>query len=652
MTIFYRRFFYAILPVISFALFPNNLISQDKDRFIGFQKIGEYSGQANYEYLISDQDTIFDGSFKIQRSSLEALLNKEDISFLFQGNFKNGEPNGPWRFQFGKFKSDRQSKVVDFEYRIRISGEQEEGVGALRDGKPDGIWVYQVNDIKDSEIEKTLFKSEVNFENGIPQRNFQIEDDQAILVGRFLRNGLAHDEWTSYDVATVTNTESWFFEEGLLKRIQVDSNGTPKEIPVFSSTASAYKVINFDLNYLELLKTTLALNSNKVQLNENLSGLLSKNEAYYQKVNTILSKLGTANFKPNFKVQVPYYQMDSVAIDHLMAIKENFIAADSIRKRILLNSHLNILKRSNADTFYYFESMAKISEAFLDPLARLVNYHEKEILPYINDEQFIEQLWATGKPSKIITIAIDSLGTERNFELPNSTDFSFDENNFGAVRQLSAYAKQSAEAIQNSLSDQLTTQENQQALMSIEEELITQNEALVTQIDSSSQKLTETYAPVLKSIRNLAENSLISFATTEDISYKLTYGKDLKECFEQLKALTNSITTIPEQSVAIDSLYQDSVFNPFMSVVMNEAVKKRITTAYESILIPYFLQQTREELTCENVAILTNEIQQTFKRMVVLRDENTKKLERKLRREREPKTILQLLEVQHNNEAQ
>ncbi|MEM9143081.1 MAG: hypothetical protein AAGA86_08845, partial [Bacteroidota bacterium] len=113
---------------------------QIRQQYMGPMTLGKYHGEADYSYLLMDRDTILDGPFSIKRSNLEALLEKEDFSFNITGVYSKGYPQGSWQFQFGEFQSNSESRVVGYQYRVLISGEQEAAKGALDLGKPDGSW--------------------------------------------------------------------------------------------------------------------------------------------------------------------------------------------------------------------------------------------------------------------------------------------------------------------------------------------------------------------------------------------------------------------------------------------------------------------------------------------------------------------------------
>lgn len=640
-------FYIKRLLFLGFLLFSCFVtFGQERQDYEGAMQVGSYLGKAEYQYIISDQDTLFDGPFQVQRSSLEALLEKEDASFLFKGNFDKGVPTGSWRFQFGEFQTDSRSEVIDYEYRVLISGIQEEGSGTLAQGRPDGEWTLKVNRIKDSKILNTLFSSTINFEAGIPQQNFQIENQEATLVGRFLRNGLAHDEWTSYNTNALEDVESWFFEEGVLLRMVLVKDGRSQEVEVFTTASDEQRTIPLNKAYLEVVRAALRENGATMALQNSISGLLAQNESHYLKMDTVLTQLGPSDLRPNFMAKVPYFPLDTTQLVQVKTISSDFVVARTISEALLKNSHLNIVKRSDNEALYNYNTVALINEQFLKPLEKFVSYDQQGILQYVNLSSFIETLWPNGKPSPELEIIADSSGTTRTFTLADDETYDFEANDLRSISQLSTYAKKSLEQIKEALSDQLTNEERQQQLNGLEEDLIALNESLVAQIDSVSTELPKDFKAPLQEIKSLADTSLSQYATIKNADEKFNFGTSLKSCLEQLNQLSGTLITLPQQMEEIEVLYQDSIWNPFMATVMDEEVKRRITAAYFNVLVPHFLNEVKTDLNCDTVEKVNNQIIHTNERMIVLREEDTRKLERKLRREKEAKAILELLHRQ------
>ena len=563
--------------ILLFTLFlllqlPLHSLAQERQQYQGKFKLGKYLGNADFSYKVSGKDTIYDGPFQFQRSSLLALMENEDFSFLFRGNLENGIAYGPWQFQFGDYKSNSQSEIVDFEYRVLISGIQEEGTGAIQNGSPDGNWRYQVNRVKDSELDTVLFKSEFSFEKGVPQKNFKIENDSAVLVGRFLRDGLAHDEWASYSYKSIEDTENWFFNEGLLKRIEIMKDGDKQVFPIFDAQTDNYKIIPLDLSYLELLQAVFRTKGYIGNAQSSVTGLLIQNERYYQKIDSILNRLGSSKFRPKYRAKVPFTDLNPEQRKILENVMIDYDRANAISTKLLNNSHLNIVTRSDEDALYKFRVAAKISERFLQPVAPLVRYYANDIIEYVDLPEVLNIIWANGKPKKEVTIT-DGLSRPKSFILENAEEFNFDGTDLKAVQQLVSYAKYSLENLAGALADRLTNEEGIQELNDLEKSLISSNDALVQKVDSL-KGLPNNYDKALEQIKVLSDSSLQDYAIIKAPKEKLEFGTNLKVCIENLTNLTGTIGTLPEQEKSIDSLYQDAVWNPFMANLMNEEVKK------------------------------------------------------------------------------
>ncbi|MEC8831215.1 MAG: hypothetical protein VX772_02560, partial [Bacteroidota bacterium] len=379
---------------------------QQRKSYEGPLKVGPYKGKANYQYTIIDLDTVYDGDFLLQKSNLETLMQNEDATFRFAGYFDKGIANGPWEFQFGEFQTSSQSRVVDNEYRVMVSGVQETGEGNLVNGKPDGEWTYTINQIKDSEIEKILFKSHFTFDSGVPQQNFQIENDSSVLVGRFLRDGLAHDEWSYYGTETVEDIENWFFDDGLLRTVQVKSDRVSKEISIFDKNAPQYKTIQLDDRFLSLLTAVMEDNVHK----SHIAGLLAQNLGYYQKINSVLTHLDSKGFANDTQVKVPFYPLDSTQIQTLEQIVADYKVAAEIGNSILKNSHLNIVKRTDQEAYFFYNVAEKINKDFLGPLGKLVGYQNDDVLQFQDISTVMQRLWPNGKPPKDIKVKSNEAG--------------------------------------------------------------------------------------------------------------------------------------------------------------------------------------------------------------------------------------------------
>ncbi|MGS0524841.1 hypothetical protein ACU8V7_06235 [Zobellia nedashkovskayae] len=417
----------------------------------------------------------------------------------------------------------------------------------------------------------------------------------------------------------------------------------PKKISVFASH-NAYKTIALNQGYIDLLKATIT-SENSIDFKSDVAQLLAENDGYYAKLNGILNEMGPTELTPNFKVKVPFYELDAQQKSDIDQIAQDYKTAKSISDTLLHNSHLNIVRRSDADAQYRYEVVKKIDAAFLQPLNTFVKYKEEDILEYMEFPKLMQQLWPSGKPSTNIEVVTDSTQATKTFVLANTGEFNFNGNSTKTVAAIAEYARLSLQELMESLSDRLTNEARLQALNGLETDLIAENDTLVSQIDSLLPALPVLYNAPLNNLKKLADKSLGEYASLNNPEEKLDFGNKLKVCLDELQELTGVLGALPTTSEEIKILYEDAIWNPFMATVMQEGVKKKVTSAYSEILIPSFLKQATE-VDCENAKKLTEQITHTNDRMVKLREEDTKKLERKLRREKNPNEIMKLLHEQ------
>ena len=617
--------------------------AQERQEFSGPMKIGQFIGKAEYTYIFKDNDTIIDGTFRMNQSNLDALLKNSDGFFSFTGQFDNGYPDGNWKFQFGEFQSESETEVVGYQYRVKVSGTQHEATGNMVQGKPDGKWTFNVTEIENSEVNKTLFSSTVEFDNGVPQKSFRIENEHNSLVGRFLRNGLAHDVWTLYSDKFSDRSENWYFNEGVLQKIEYNLADGEVITKNFPSPSNLTKIIDLDERFINLLKIKQKEPDTTVVFQKGIGKLLVENSGYYRDLDTILSVLGKSELMPGFKVKVAHFPLDSLKSEQLQSIKAQYTSARKTSRSLLENTQLNILRRSDKEAQFLYAVVLKISENFLNPAEKLVSYHNQGILEFIPPERLFGNLWSKGIPSK--TILVKTEEGERTYVGPGGNEFELSENTITSVDQLTQYAALSIESIAGKLEEKLLKESKQQELVALEEKMIARSNHIGQVVDSVKQGLSKREKEALQSIQNLADAQLEKYATLDGAGDKSDFGLQVIDCLEQLDELTIAVSQLPERWADIQEKYQDDVWNPFMATIMSEEVKKRITTSYKNVLVPYLLEEIKSGLGCDNVAELKALLNNSYQRMLEMREENTSKLERKLRREQDPEMIIQLFNL-------
>ncbi|WP_276389000.1 hypothetical protein [Eudoraea chungangensis] len=616
-------------------------------RYQGPLRVAGYKGEANYQYYIIEGDTLRNGPFRIQRSDLESLLQNKDTSFLFSGNYKDNIPEGTWRLKYGSFTSGNSSEVVDYQYRVLVNGIQQEAVGMLRNGLPEGMWNVAVNRIENSEVAQSNFKSKVDFEKGIPHGSFQIEDLESALVGRFLRDGLAHDQWTLFGGGDLEIEENWYFEDGVLQQVETKNDGEVKVWQLEYESTTEFKTKTLGEGYLQALRFQTKADDSLSYLKGLLPSLLVQNDIFYHNLDTIFTALGTTEFYPKWKVKLAYYPLDSLEQQYAQSIHQDVIEAKVISDALLNSSQLNLLALSDEQAAYGYAALKAIRQEWLKPLGKIKQYYEQDLLDYMKRPPLVAYIWPNGIPSATIDLSPYAEGKipKATFVLPDADHYDLYKNNLMSSAQAASYALESLKMIQKELEIKLGLHKGEQELLAVEQRLIVLNDSLQTYVDSVQKKLPKAYHETLLSVGVFAEKQLSDYAMRSDTALKTALAEELVVCFKELNQLGRTIGSLPQQRDSLKKHYTDGVWNPFMATVMEEEVKKRILAAYDKVLVPYFLKNIETSLSCETAKEFSQQIQRTNQRMFALRDEETKKLERKLRKEKDPETVLELFNL-------
>jgi len=633
--------FWGLLVLCGFTQYA---LGQQKSLYSGNHKIQDYQGRAEYTYQVIGIDTIFDGPFKMERSNLEALLEKNDRSFLFAGDFDMGLPQGDWLFQFGDFYTDSTTNVSGYQYRVNVNGLLQVAQGQLNQGKPKGTWQFSEKKIKNSEVQDTLFFSEVNFLDGIPQQSFTIENVQGTLIGRLLRNGLAHDTWSLF-THEAENTENWSFKNGWLENIKILEGGVFLSIPLFNTPSMNSRSMDLDQGYSTLISIYANIAGETFDASKGINALLVQNSTNYKKIDGILSALGSTKFFTGFKVKVPHFPLDSMAQKQLNATVQLVNNAREMSTAFLENTRLNLMRRSDEEADSLYQTVAAIENTFLWPLKALVELKELGIIESLDQDMLFNHLFPRGTPFSLSQSTIPDIEDRTQKSLiQNYTSFDPKTKGMSGYLAMARYVYDKLVQIDKTLGEKLEDAKQRQEFVLLEEQMIARANDLNQFLDSIRQ-VGHTELRALDNITATAEQLLSEYAEMPTGSEKLNQAQLLINCLQHFKSLSNHIALLPTKSKELDEKYTDAVFNPFTATLMDESVKKRLTSAYKNQLLPYVLEKVEHDLNCENTENVQLLLEKLHQRMVELRDEDTSKLERKLRKERDPKGILQLFNL-------
>ena len=619
------------------GLTPYLAYSQETLRFQGMRNISGYTGLAKFEYFIKNNDTIFNGDFEFGN-----ILEKEDNNrpVIVKGAFRNNRPDGKWTFQFGDLSQSDQKKLVNYQYVVEINGIQKSIDLNLDNGVPEGKWRIQIDSLKNSEIISTPFKSEFEYKAGIPQKSFRIETDTEFMVGRLLRNAVAHDVWSLYTKEGIGEIESWKFNQGQLEQISIKIDNATKKIALDYGQSKNLTTINLDKHYLDIMELRLQRQDTSLVFDHGMSNLLKRDSRNYEAVLEFFNDLGTSLTVEGFRVNVPEFPLTETQLKTLSLIEKTYQKSDTLIKKLIKNSQLNILKLSDSETEFLYNVVLTLQNDYLKPIEKLVTYQDEDVLRHITREHVIEGLWPNGFPDEVIRTKGAS-DTERIYVLEDSF-YDFSQQNLNSVLELSEFILEVTIKLEGELKEKLSSNKREQAFLIQEQRMVESANQLERQIDSLKTQSSKDIKEALEALNTFADKELSSYSKMEESIQKLDSSQQLTRCFKNTQFLATSISKITKRQKEIEETYQDQVWNPFTATIMDEDIKKRITKAYNEYVIPYYLNYINESLKCDKVLNLNENLNTLHDRMLALKEEETKKLERKLKRTEDASEILSL----------
>ncbi len=644
-----KHFAYLLLICLFSILQPSISFGQKPIKYKGEYTLNQYKGIAQFEYFIEGNDTLKDGAYNFLASNLNELIYKTDSSLTITGNFKNSIPEGQWRFEIAELKAHQilGNRISNNHYQVKVDGKIHNAFGALENGLLQGKWIHIEKQVHGSDFEELKFKSSIEFSDGTPYKNFKMENDSSILMGFVLRNGIANDSWEMFSKTHPEKSEKWFFKNGVLQRIQLNLVGDSKLINVYKAGIKNLVSINLNKHYLDVVKLHLQLTDiTNAELNTDVLDLLYQNSESYKEVDSLISAISDYHINSNLKVLVPNYPFNESELSLMDSVQTKYEQTKKRLLKLLSSSQLQLLKLADDEVANHLKALDILSKKHLSLIGAVVNAFENEVLIHVERKKLVLQLADFYQcNSKVVEVVSDKEKTIKQYSLPNNSNYNFEAEGIKGLYNFMNFTQNLVLDIESQLSLKQDLNKKEQAVLELEESLFARVSRLNHFTDSLISKAPKNVKQALKGIGKFANQELSSYSALKSDETKADKAASLQQCIERLINLSSTVHKITAQQQEIDQLYTDSVWNPFISVVMKEEVKVRIKSAYNNVLIPYLLDEVTNNLECNKVSLLTALYSGVNNRMLELREEDTYRLERKLRREKDPLKVLDLLNI-------
>ena len=648
MIFFASRFLWTFWVGLLFCTpsFGQTKLNATKSIYLGKLKVN-----ARYEYNLIKKDTLLNGKLSFKRFAIDSLSMGLNRYLSIDGACKAGIPDDRWQFKFGEFLVDRNPQFTDYYLKHKVSGVYHTAAIHLDAGKAQGSWTHSVKQLSASTPHKILLESKVNFKEGVPIGILSIKNNEQTLLGRFLKNGLAHDVWELNFWETPDKVEQWHFKNGRLEKVLLGDNQQVNTLKMYEDEIQQSKIINLDNRYLQILGLqNLYDSSTYAKMKGQIPALIKMYSFYNQRVINVftnLKGLTKSASMPLLQVKVAHYPLNRQEKNQVAKLKSDYRQIVETSQSLLKNTKLNLLKYANEEVRFLLSTIKTITQKHLGAIKQVLKYDNKGMLDFWPRNNMQQRLGLDKNFSpKIAVIYQDSSGSKtRIFTGPQPELLQSNKRGFAYLSSFSKYLSLCINTIAKNLNKELRNKKIQLELSELETILLKQVNGLDKLIDSVAQQLPNRYRSTVQKLRKTSNTELGLYSSNKDLVSKPAQARALINCLKNLKALTVSLSQLPDRWTKIQKLYTEQVWNPFTATIMNDQIKKRLTQAYQELLVPSILKNIETDLRCANSKTHQKMLDMLYKKMQELRKKNTNRLERKLKRENNPEVVLELLGI-------
>ncbi|MGF1556961.1 hypothetical protein [Paucihalobacter sp.] len=648
-----------------FMLFYFNSFGQSINQF----KIDNYNindsikGVLNYEYYLKNKDTVLSGKFNFQSTKETENSNYQYETLGFLGDYQNNNRTGNWQFVQKRLNTSNQTQISNYDVLVSTNGIEHQVNAKFNNGTAEGNWSVVNLNFANSIPKDTVFQTYASFKGDNMVGNLQALSEDFKIRGSFNSEGLLDGDWLIvHNYSDQKIEEIKRFENGIFKGNFFKINGKTFEVVYegfateFDSDKEAWVEIGlrdgyfdiFNINIKKIKEKNFPSNINFEEItnqsNEFMEHVLLS-FGYYNNLDLWSTIPGKNNIRfGKFKVKkFAYSEADSVALQNIKK-KYNVIVESInsffINKKLKASMASNLqLNRINAILKVYKDE----SNQFEDLLSKVVD----DAFQYVDRSIIINQIYPkiNFSSSGIYQFQDQQINLDRNFPaVSEGSNFSLTD-----VSDLVDAVYDDVQRQNGLLNIILSESQKQEFLSDFENELFANKEKIISSFSISNQSddYNSYHFNMSEEVIRFT-NNLIADYTNLTIDDKKITIETYNTCLNQLSFLWDELVEFDKKAKRLDEEYTRISFNPFLMADISERLKERVYRAYEEHLLPYALNDIKDNLSCETLEGKIENLDMIYNRMMNIRDNDTKFEEANLRREKDVEKIMEVLKLNLN----
>ncbi|WKN45770.1 hypothetical protein [Tunicatimonas pelagia] len=623
-------------------------------------EIGE-QGQARFYYdqPRRSEEKILDGDFYFTVTYTDSVKENLLIKKVYEGAYKENQKHGDWNYDFKEYEVILQD-IEDVELKYNVNGNYINIRGTYDEGSPMGEWTYREDSMRNSEYLRTVRRGIANFRDGYLSGSFtfnkESEQDTYRVQGQFDENGRMNQQWEIwYRTDSTVVEESRTYRQGLLTSLVRIDQATGKVIDSLiydevianleklkstDTESLGFKVsrqgfgLLFDLGYPKgaVKKTRQRAGNNIIQraLNNFVSVDLQTNEIQGRKP---VELAATSRFK---------YEISE---EEQKAIEELNRKVDSLKAQIsplARNEAFELNRQRNDSLAHIFTYFSKL-DSQLTVLDSVATFMSTPKYQYVDPQILFGDSLTFAKKTDTLNYVVDGGPRQYVVQLPGEPydSVSLPVRLSQYVNDLMVFVPPRLAFVQG----ELTSIEQEGVNRALEEKISQKHKTVDSLYIRTGETPNSLESMIYQAFVDGRVNQLERrYSKANNFIIKQQIGDSIYAVLDTLHALHTPLDTIPEYAQLIDETYTEKTFDPYtFSYDFTRRAKKELYEKAAEQLYQYLLVQLAETRDYRQLIPRAKEIVALFDRLMELSKENTRKLERRLRRVRDPQEIKELI---------
>jgi hypothetical protein len=621
-----------------------------------------------YEYSLNDSisgiihveqqeenDSIFDGNFKFVTTFKNTNPFNTKTSLTYEGIYKNDLKSGLWTFRQKSFKALQNHSEEDYKLNFKTSGKELFLSANFQEGQAQEKWYAEERVFNNSKVENIVFTLDAEFNDSKLVNTLQAYSPNLIVELNFDEDGFANGNWVFKHKLNGKTIEDIFnFENGVYKKRELKIDDKSLEITQLGLDTNIKK--GSDIFYDQGMLQVFNLITFKQNENPDDEAILKDiNEislSHLDKVLNIFKTYDGFDIWQNFRgskalkiggFKIKKHPLSPLEKSQIQDIEDKLVKINQSIDNTLNHSFLEIGKL-NYEELNIQESVLTTYKNYVSKLDDLIDKLNTKEIEYINYNSILpEWLPEVNFPENLsYSFKDEALSTAYNFPKPlKKEDVSI--NSISKLINTIYGEVLKSEKKANDIFKKLTKKE---ALSDREQEFLTLKKKLIALYSNQNENTNyNTYhEAVSTNFIQIVNTQYNAFASLE-IEVKEKQINNYLECYNNLETAYKSIENFPLKLNRLNDLYSLTTFNPYIMSDMTERLKSRIYNAFEDVLMPEIIEDLKSAKSCEDVNQTLELFDTTYKRLVVLIDEDTKDIEKQLKREKNPQKIMEILNI-------